>query len=68
VHASVALVVAAVAVAPVSVATEVVAVAVGVALGVVAVELAHPTMRTEKTAAATSLMWDIMQAPALRAF
>jgi hypothetical protein len=44
-----------------------VAVASGVALGAFAVVPAHPTMSTERTAAATSLMPDIMRAPALRA-
>jgi hypothetical protein len=42
-------------------------VAVGDAVGAFAVVPAHPTMNTERTAAATSLMRDIMQAPALRA-
>jgi hypothetical protein len=44
-----------------------VAVASGDALGAFAAVPAHPAIRTERTAAATSLMRDIMQASALRA-
>jgi hypothetical protein len=67
VHASAAVVVACVAVAAVAVAADVVTLAVGVALGAVAVAPAHPAMKTERTAAAKIRMRDIMQAEALRA-